>query len=888
MTVKRVQPPVDTPQRSPEHISQKLIASPTDADHSDGYLQSDLGLSRRQHALLQIQQRQGNQAAQRFLAGIQRVAAVGWMRQSGSPATGDNAQAETVNADPANAAAGSTRRIPINGLTHGNVRNDASNDTGRKDNQGNLIQVHDRNEHVSDRTNEAAGNSQAIVVIPDNLRMNQSVEVLVHLHGQNVGYRQSGGSVRDIAVDEIEQQVRLSGRNMIGILPQGIYTSGANSFGNIDQNAYLQEVWDFLTANNLWTNPVPAPPPAAPPRGRLVLSAHSGGGFQLTAMLDADRLAAHNDPAQANPASAANSTGLGGVFLFDNIHNATQATQVINWVVLQMNHDYLRLSEIANNTADPAARQTAQLTYLAQSMRFRGYFSHTSNDYYARNYRPLLHALNAWFDSGTLRTPAVAWASFTTADVMTALHNNYQVVDVGHSNHDAILGRDHRLQQALGTLPTVGTPAAAVPQPATSGGSANSVAPNAGGGSMDGGTPNRSSDAPDAGVDENSYTLPGGVQRQERDGQDAGVADAPIAGAPHTEADAATADATSGADVNATPDSGAPQPAIAYTSQDLVEAILRESSTTHSTLMRPEYIRQRLDARQTNADLNAAFDQTLVTVPAGNSAQLQSGAQTVLQIVEHQWVLDPTTSSLDLLDPAQRDRYRNFAWNALDYPGHAQGEAAGPNESRAVEMNQALARLQGQRRPNSGDTAVVTESQFTSSAARRAYIIAQLRTVPTLAAQPGQPAPPSQSGQRINDTALAAFIRMRDAAHADGVQLIILSSYRTPAESQQRSSGQNPNAIAHYSSHNLGLAIDFQMSSSGQHYLEATTRPMQNVINMHQSPAHKWMFIHGPQFGWYPWHDEPWHWEYNPPGFRDQFEAAFQASLPSHRTVPPT
>src|SRR5260221_11075068 len=106
----------------------------------------------------------------------------------------------------------------------------------------------------------------------------------------------------------------------------------------------------------------------------------------------------------------------------------------------------------------------------------------------------------------------------------------------------------------------------------------------------------------------------------------------------------------------------------------------------------------------------------------------------------------------------------------------------------------------------------------------RAFVLAQLSPVPDLPAVQGQPTPPSECGQRVNQTALADFIRMRDAANQDGVQLIIISSYRSPTESRSRPAGQNPNAIASYSSHNLGLAVDLQMSAGRQHYQEATTR----------------------------------------------------------------
>jgi hypothetical protein len=46
---------------------------------------------------------------------------------------------------------------------------------------------------------------------------------------------------------------------------------------------------------------------------------------------------------------------------------------------------------------------------------------------------------------------------------------------------------------------------------------------------------------------------------------------------------------------------------------------------------------------------------------------------------------------------------------------------------------------------------------------------------------------------------------------------------------------------------------------------------MGKVVEMRESPAHKWLFIHGAEYGWYPYQHEPWHFEYNPPGLKDTY-----------------
>src|SRR6478672_6366042 len=36
------------------------------------------------------------------------------------------------------------------------------------------------------------------------------------------------------------------------------------------------------------------------------------------------------------------------------------------------------------------------------------------------------------------------------------------------------------------------------------------------------------------------------------------------------------------------------------------------------------------------------------------------------------------------------------------------------------------------------------------------------------------------------------------------------------------------------------------------------------------------MVLRGERFGWYPYGHEPWHWEYNPLGFRERFRSALE------------
>jgi hypothetical protein len=135
-------------------------------------------------------------------------------------------------------------------------------------------------------------------------------------------------------------------------------------------------------------------------------------------------------------------------------------------------------------------------------------------------------------------------------------------------------------------------------------------------------------------------------------------------------------------------------------------------------------------------------------------------------------------------------------------------------------------------------------------------------------------------GQQLNRMALEAFLAMRDAAWSDGVPLVILYGWRSLETAQTNAArAHNPEGVASYSSHTLGLAMDLQIGvtagvgrvTSTQAFTETDTHDMPNVVRMYSSPVHKWLMLNAEDFGWYPWHHEPWHWEYNPPGLRERF-----------------
>jgi hypothetical protein len=69
----------------------------------------------------------------------------------------------------------------------------------------------------------------------------------------------------------------------------------------------------------------------------------------------------------------------------------------------------------------------------------------------------------------------------------------------------------------------------------------------------------------------------------------------------------------------------------------------------------------------------------------------------------------------------------------------------------------------------------------------------------------------------------------------------------------------------------MGLAIDFNLKTSGYDYTEQATGHFGKVLDMLESPIYKWLSQHASEYGFYPFALEPWHWEYNPEGFAEKF-----------------
>ncbi|HEX8070847.1 MAG TPA: DUF4157 domain-containing protein [Pyrinomonadaceae bacterium] len=230
----------------------------------------------------------------------------------------------------------------------------------------------------------------------------------------------------------------------------------------------------------------------------------------------------------------------------------------------------------------------------------------------------------------------------------------------------------------------------------------------------------------------------------------------------------------------------------------------------------------------------------------------------------------------------------------FELAGDTQATFVGPHEPKAQALAGEMQRLLPEMKPNWGQTAVLHEAEFNENLQDWwGYIKSELDDIP------GEP------GKKLNRLALPAFVAMRAHARRDGITLDVLSSDRNFETARKHAADAGNSAkVAAFSNHMLGLAIDFALShpdltppkpkdeaaapAQGDKaaapkvarkrrerpgYLEydETLTSMVEVIDMRHSPVHKWLFLHAHKYNFHPYHNEPWHWEYNVEGLRAQF-----------------
>ncbi len=227
------------------------------------------------------------------------------------------------------------------------------------------------------------GAPQAIVAVPSAIvGGKREVGVLLHFHGWGTGFRDG----RDVMTDKIEAQLEASRQRMVAILPQG----GAKSeFGSFNPDHYAAAVFGQLETLGVWGVL------GQPPRGKIVITGHSGGGKAAMDLVTAG-------------APGLGKGRLSEVALFDGINGPDELGVAQHWVNEQLTSalKLLRSPAVKGNPAKEDA-------ILDAMVRFRAYHSGSATAKPSSTIRdwPGLHAslraaINAWFaDHGAEMSP---------------------------------------------------------------------------------------------------------------------------------------------------------------------------------------------------------------------------------------------------------------------------------------------------------------------------------------------------------------------------------------------------------------------------------------------------------------------------------------------------
>ncbi len=313
---------------------------------------------------------------------------------------------------------GKVRRIPLEGLAEGT-------DASVRGAKGRMI---------PERSSESA-TGKAIVLVPAGLDATAPIEVLVFLHGWTEGlHRPYAGwrelvdpkpstdklgdslkerlprlrhgldatdtaPVRDLALDQVEQQLEESGQTqLVIVLPQGGLKSQFGKEGTMDFDAgpYVTEIVTRLKTEKRWKDGKGQVIDAAPSVTRVTMAGHSGAGAALSSMAaEAVKAKSGVKPAKGEP-PAKSSALTGDLVLYDAI-NGSQLNQFVAWTLMLLDDEFAKLT-------DPGVTDEAKHFHLNRTQKLRGF----TTDYYIDQYIALDKAINDWFTSHSAKLGA--WA----------------------------------------------------------------------------------------------------------------------------------------------------------------------------------------------------------------------------------------------------------------------------------------------------------------------------------------------------------------------------------------------------------------------------------------------------------------------------------------------
>ena len=224
--------------------------------------------------------------------------------------------------------------------------------------------------------------------------------------------------VRDVAHDKIAQQIQAAGNpQVLGVLPVGVGGSRfSSSYDNFAGGLYLDQVFQALVDVGATKKKISFD------TAKVVLGAHSGGGFTVNSMLKAATAQAEGKAVKGKSTAGAT---IAEVAIFEAaIDNGRWKTV---WAWARSNLD--RLAVVLDSQADAAAKVKA----IQDTPKLRAYYGSS----YVKPHEALAEAIHAWFDppfapqgTATGRTNRAALGSY--ADDVAALCRVIHVPGVGH------------------------------------------------------------------------------------------------------------------------------------------------------------------------------------------------------------------------------------------------------------------------------------------------------------------------------------------------------------------------------------------------------------------------------------------------------------------------